>query len=267
MELNDNIKKYITNLKQDTVVNMGEVKKLLLHYGCPTEIRNQKEDRILIQAVLQRHVIETIFEYANQYFQSTGKHYHLESDITKSESTLSLLLNHVSKCRTGNDEITSIGPSKLRQQIYSVLSNRGFADIIGASNNGNTPHEHPFIADHRKKLNEVMYELRVIKSSQKRTTSENLAATIIRDVVKIFWFRLKVQEPVVHYQWFPNNSAVDKALMEVANLDDKDDKDEIVNTRVDLCFFPLIGRDIDSNNRKIYTLARVITKPTSNLNA
>uniref|UniRef100_U9UJV5 Uncharacterized protein n=1 Tax=Rhizophagus irregularis (strain DAOM 181602 / DAOM 197198 / MUCL 43194) TaxID=747089 RepID=U9UJV5_RHIID len=56
----------------------------------------------------------------------------------------------------------------------------------------------------------------------------------------------------------------DEASMEVANLDDKD---EVVNSYVDLCFFPLIGRDIDSNNRKIYTLAKVIAKPTSNLRA
>ncbi|CAB5380716.1 unnamed protein product [Rhizophagus irregularis] len=83
LELNDNIKKYVTNLKQDIVVNTEEVKKLLLHYNCPTRIQSQKEDRLLIQAVLHRHVIEKIFEYASQYFQSTGKHYHLESDITK----------------------------------------------------------------------------------------------------------------------------------------------------------------------------------------
>ncbi|CAB5127862.1 hypothetical protein RhiirA5_497104 [Rhizophagus irregularis] len=261
LELNDNIKKYVTNLKQDIVVNTEEVKKLLLHYNCPTRIQSQKEDRLLIQAVLHRHVIEKIFEYASQYFQSTGKHYHLESDITKNESTLSLLLIHASKCRSGNDEVTRVGPSKLRQQIYSVLSNRGFADIIGV---GKTLHEHPFIAYHKEELNKIMNKLRVINSNQKKTTSENLAATIIREVVKIFWFRLKVQEPVVQYSWIQNNTLVDKTLMEVANLDDKD---EVVNSYVDLCFFPLIGRDIDSNNRKIYTLAKVIAKPTSNLRA
>ncbi|CAG8625430.1 uncharacterized protein OCT59_009893 [Rhizophagus irregularis] len=261
LELNDNIKKYITNLKQDIIVNMEEVKKLLLLYNCPTRIQNQKEDRLLIQAVLHRHVMEKIFEYASQYFQSTGKHYHLESDIAKNESTLSLLLIHASKCRSGNDEVTRVGPSKLRQQIYSVLSNRGFADIIGV---GKTLHEHPFIAYHKEKLNKIMNELRVINSNQKKITSENLAATIIRKVVKIFWFRLKVQEPVVQYRWIQNNTLVDKTLVEVANLDDKD---EVVNSYVDLCFFPLIGRDIDSNNRKIYTLAKVIAKPTSNLRA
>ncbi|PKY61335.1 hypothetical protein RhiirA4_486161, partial [Rhizophagus irregularis] len=51
LELNDNIKKYITNLKQDIAVNMEEIKKLLLLYSnCPTRIQSQKEDRLLIQA-------------------------------------------------------------------------------------------------------------------------------------------------------------------------------------------------------------------------
>ncbi|PKY61333.1 hypothetical protein RhiirA4_486159 [Rhizophagus irregularis] len=261
LELNDNIKKYVTNLKQDIAVNIEEVKKLLLLYKCSTKVTSQKEDRLLIQAVLHRHVMEKVFEYASQYFRSTGKHYHLESDITKNESTLSLLLIHASKFRSGNDEVTRVGPSKLRQQIYSVLSNRGFADIIGV---GKTLHEHPFITYHKDELNKIMNELRVINNNQKKITSENLAATIIREVVKIFWFRLKVQEPVVQYRWIQNNTLVDKTLVEVANLDDKD---EVANSYVKLCFFPLIGRDIDSNNRRIYTLAKVIAKPTSNLRA
>ncbi|CAB4375418.1 unnamed protein product [Rhizophagus irregularis] len=258
LELNDNIKKYVTNLKQDIIVNMEEVKKLLLHYNCPTRIQSQKGDRLLIQAVLHRHVIETIFSYASYYFEQTGKH---EADIVKNETLLSELLAHTSKCRAGNDEITRIGPTKLRQQIYSILSNRGFANVIDNKGENN---EHSFIACHKEKLNKIMNELRVINNNQKKITSENLAATIIREVVKIFWFRLKVQEPVVQYRWIQNNTLVDKTLMEVANLDDKD---EVVNSYVDLCFFPLIGRDIDSNNRKIYTLAKVIAKPTSNLRA
>ncbi|CAB5201089.1 unnamed protein product [Rhizophagus irregularis] len=258
LDLNDNIKKYVTNLKQDITVNMEEVKKLLLHYNCPTRIQSQKGDRLLIQAVLHRHVIETIFSYASYYFEQTGKH---EADIVKNETLLSELLAHTSKCRAGNDEITRIGPTKLRQQIYSILSNRGFANVIDNKGENN---EHSFIACHKEKLNKIMNELRVINSNQKKITSENLAATIIREVVKIFWFRLKVQEPVVKYRWIQNNTLVDKTLMEVANLDDKD---EVVNSYVDLCFFPLIERDIDSNNRKIYTLAKVITKPKSNLRA
>ncbi|RIA82060.1 hypothetical protein C1645_744060 [Glomus cerebriforme] len=255
-ELHDNIKKYITNLKQDVVVNMDEVKKLLLHYKCPTKIKSQKKDRLLIQAVLHRHVIETIFEYASQYFEEPGKH---EADIVRNESLLSELLAHTSKCRAGNDEITRVGPTKLRQQIYSILSNRGFANVISSDGEN----EHPFINSRKEQLNKVMNQLRTIKDNQKKTASDNLAADIIREVVKIFWFRLKVQEPVAEFFWIPQNIKVDPTIMEVnqtQNGDDDDDDDLHVNLYVDLCYFPQIGRDLDTNNQKTYTLAKVITR-------
>ncbi|RIA82061.1 hypothetical protein C1645_789122 [Glomus cerebriforme] len=256
LELIDDIKKYVTNLKTDVTVNMDKVKKLLQNYKCSTKITNQKDDRLLIQAILQRHVIEKIFEYATQYFQSTGQHYYLESDIIKNESLLSLLLSHTSKCRTGNDEITRVGPTKLRQQIYSILSNRGFSDILGADN---ASYEHPFIAHYKGQLNNIINDLRYIKDAQKKTASDKLAARIIREVVKLFWFRLKVQEPVAEFCWIQNNNVYDKNLMEGNDLDDN------VNSTVDLCYFPLIGRDLRSNNRKIHTLAKVVLKPPSRI--
>ncbi|GBB88693.1 hypothetical protein RclHR1_15260003 [Rhizophagus clarus] len=250
-ELNDNIKKYVTNLKQDIVVNIEEVKKLLILYKCPTKITSQKKDRILIQAVLQRHVMETIFEYANQYFGQTEKH---EADIVRNETLLSELLAHTSKCRAGDDEITRVGPTKLRQQIYSILSNRGFANVI--DNKGER--EHPFISSRKDDLNKVMNQLRTIKDDGKKITSENLAETIIREVVKLFWFRLKVQEPVAEYYWIPNNTKVDLTIME-ANQPENDD-DLNVDTYVNLCYFPQIGKDLDTKNPKTYTLAKVISR-------
>ncbi|CAG8625447.1 6258_t:CDS:2 [Rhizophagus irregularis] len=243
-ELNDNIKKYITNLKQDIVVNIEEVKKLLLLYKCSTKITSQKKDRLIIQAVLHRHVIETIFSYALHYFGQTEKH---EADIVRNETLLSELLAHTSKCRTGDDEITRVGPTKLRQQIYSILSNRGFANVI--DNKGE--HEHPFISSRKEDLNKVMNQLRTIKDNGKKNNSENLAATIIREVVKLFWFRLKVQEPVAEYFWIPNNTKVDQTIMK-ANQPENDDD---VDTYVDLCYFPQIGKDLDTKDPKTYTLA------------
>ncbi len=131
-ELNDNLKKYITSLKQNIVVNIDKVKKLLLHYQCPTEIKDQIKQRLLIQAVLQRHVIELIFSYTTHYFQNIGEnYYHLESHIILIEQHLSVLLNNASTYRTGSDEITRIAPTKLRQKVYSILSNHGFADVCG----------------------------------------------------------------------------------------------------------------------------------------
>ncbi|GES91077.1 kinase-like domain-containing protein [Rhizophagus clarus] len=197
--LNNNLKNYVTDLNQDVIVNIEEIKKLLLLYKCPAKILSQRDDQLLIQAVLQRHIIETIISHATKYFQSTGQHYHLESDIT---------------------------------------------------------YEHPFIADCKKKLNNTTNELRIVKD-QEKIVVENLAATIICEFIKLFWFRPKIHEPVVQYVWIPSNVKVDKRFMKKNNFDDIDDDE---NLYVDLCYFPLIGNDLTSNNQKVYIPAKVIVR-------
>lgn len=257
-ELNDNLKKYITDIKQDVIVNIEEIKNLLLLYKCPNKITNQDDDWLLIQAIFQRHIIEIIFSHATEYFQSTGQPYHLESDIINEASLLSTLLTNISKYRTGNNKIAHETSTKLREQIYLTLGNCGFNNINGENN---TAYEHPFIADCKKKLNNTINELRIVKDQEKKIVAENLAAIIICQVIKIFWFRLKVGESVVQYVWIPCNVKVDKTFMEISNIDNIDDDE---NLYVDLCYFPLIGSDLTSNNQKVYIPAKVIVRKNQN---
>ncbi|GET02603.1 hypothetical protein GLOIN_2v1883388 [Rhizophagus clarus] len=252
-ELNKNLKKYITDLDRDVIVNMEGVRKLLLLYKCQTRITSQKDDLLLIQAVLQRHVIETIFSDATKYFQNTGQsgQDYLESDIINKASLLSTSLANASKYRTGNDEITRVASTKFRKQICLILDNCGFTDV-----KSNTICEHPFITFCKEKLNNIMNDLRIIKD-QEKIAVENLAATIIREIIKIFWFRLKVYESfVVQYVWIPYNAKVDGKFMEGENFADVDNE----NLYVDLCYFPLIGRDLTSNNHKVYAPAKVFIR-------
>ncbi|PKY55495.1 hypothetical protein RhiirA4_548762 [Rhizophagus irregularis] len=251
-KLNNNLKKYITDLDQDVIVNIEEIKKLLLLYKCPVKITNQKDNLLLIQAVLQRHIIETIFSYATKYFQSTGQHYHLESNIINQASSLSTLLTDASKYRTGNNEIMRIASTKLRKQIYLILNNCGFSDMYGKNN---AKYEHPFITFYKEKLNKTINELRTIKD-QEKITVDHLAATIIREVIKIFWFRLKIHESVAQYVWIPFNAKVDEIFMEGENFDDSDNE----NLFLDLCYFPLIGKDLTSNNHEVYVPAKVFVR-------
>ncbi|RGB29467.1 hypothetical protein C1646_713506 [Rhizophagus diaphanus] len=254
LQLSDNLKKYITDLNQDVIVNMEEIKKLLLLYKCSIKITNQKDDQLLIQAVLQRHIIETILSYATKYFQSTGQHYHLEANIVNKASILSTLLTNISKYRTGNDEIAHVATTKLRQYIYSILNNCGFANIYGEDQ---ITYEHPFIAYYKEELNNTMNELRIVKD-QEKIASENLAAIIICEVTKIFWFRLKIHESVIQYVWIPCDIQVNEVFMEGNNFDDDNDNE---NLYVGLCYFPLIGRDLtSSNNREVYSLAKVFVQ-------
>ncbi|GET04547.1 kinase-like domain-containing protein [Rhizophagus clarus] len=226
--LNYSLEKYITDLNQDVIINIEEIKKLLLVYECSTKISSQKDDQLLIQAVLQRYIIETIISHATGYFKSSGQHYHLESDIIKEASSLSKLLINISKYRTGNDKITHAALTKLRKQIYLVLNNCGFANVYGENN---TTYEHPFIADCKKKLNNIMNGLRVVVKDQEKIAVENLAATII----------------------------LDKIFMEKNNLEDIDDEENMY-MYVDLCYFPLIGKDLTSDDQKVYIPAKVIVR-------
>ncbi|RGB42329.1 hypothetical protein C1646_683524, partial [Rhizophagus diaphanus] len=145
-----------------------------------------------------------------------------------------------------------IASTKLRKQIYSTLNNCGFSDIHGKSN---TTHEHPFITFYKEKLNKTMNELRNIKD-QEKITVENLAATIIREVIKIFWFRLKIHESVVQYVWIPYNAKVDETFMKGGNFDDNDNE----NLYVNICYFPLIGRNLTSDNHEVYVPAKVFVR-------
>jgi len=76
-----------------------------------------------------------------------------------------------------------------------------------------------------------------------------MAGDIIRKVVTLFWFRLKVQEPIAESIWFKYSEKIDPSCME--GIWDDDDIDNIV---VDICYFPLIA---NKSTRQIYTPAKI----------
>ncbi|CAB4387220.1 unnamed protein product [Rhizophagus irregularis] len=83
--LQDDLEIYVTNLRPNININYKN-------------------------AVLQRHVLETIFGYVPVY--NNIKNFKF------------------GKTREGNDSITPTVPVKIRQQIYSSLGNRGFSNIM-----------------------------------------------------------------------------------------------------------------------------------------
>ncbi|RGB28328.1 hypothetical protein C1646_819200 [Rhizophagus diaphanus] len=71
-------------------------------------------------------------------------------------------------------------------------------------------------------------------------------------VIRIFYFNLLIQEPVVHYHWFNNNEKINKSYMKGSW-----DEDEIENLVVEICSFPLILKPIYPNGFKGCTPAKV----------
>ncbi len=166
-------------------------------------------------------------------------------------STLNKLINS----RKGTDEVSFAAPTKIRQLVNAVLGDRGF----GLSNE-KEPKEHEFIQDLKKDIVETMNSFRTIRKEDKRKENEDLAAEIIRNVIKMFIFRIKVLEPPGEIDWINKDAKIDPTTMEVGNLEDDNYDDWIVN----LCSFPLIGVNLNSEkDRKVLVPAKIIAiKPT-----
>src|SRR5436190_21567504 len=105
------------------------------------------------------------------------------------------------RSRDGIDETTEVLPIKLRQQILSALGNRGFNDFINEKEH--TTHE--FIKIHQSLLNEEIGKYRKLKDLEKKREIEDMAGDIIKKIVTLFWFRIRVQEPVADYIWIKSN--------------------------------------------------------------
>lgn len=157
------------------------------------------------------------------------------------------LIQRFSKEREGNDEVTQALPTKLRQQIYYVLGNRGFANIPGGN-------ENQFIKNLENNLRILMEGIRTVEDPRKENRYNKMAPDIIRDILRIFFFRLKVEEPMAdELKWFSHKAPVDPDSMEGIF-----DNDIYQNFEVKLCYFPAIGYNLDNvEKQKIFIKSKV----------
>nr|CAG8620854.1 9997_t:CDS:1 [Entrophospora candida] len=250
-------------------INESEVKELLRKFGCSIT-GNIKMAKHLITGALERLVIETIIKKTNDYFeleendkygkQDDDKHddekqlQTLEMKVVKTTEQLLKLTDSISINRTGIDEVSKAASTKLRQQIYgSVLGNRGFSDIaIGKENK-----KHPLIATLQKDILDLMNRYRTIRNPEKLSKIESLNDEIVRQIVNIFFFQLKAQEPVAHWKFFMNKTSIDNTMMEGSW-----DITELEDLHVDICAFPMIVSNLceaDDKNLKVIFPAQIIT--------
>ncbi|GBC00594.1 hypothetical protein RclHR1_03900011 [Rhizophagus clarus] len=260
LDLHDTLENYVTNLRPKIEVDINGAIKLLDKYGCKMKITDKDPNKPLIKAVLQRHVLEEILEQAKFYFMNfkySKKEHHLESEIVDRTMTLTVLMDELYKNRLGNDEITRLIPIRLRQQAYIALATRGFSDIK------KTPlsiySKHNFIEAISKRLNRMMNKYRRIKDSEKRKDINNMAEDLVRNVVRIFYFRLPIQEPKAEYRWIVNNEKINKSYMKGSW-----NESDIKNLVVEVCSFPMICRQ-HPDGLKVFTPAKVFSRYRKNL--
>ena len=156
-----------------------------------------------------------------------------------------------SRKRDGIDETTKVLPIKLRQQVFTALGTRGFNDIKKSDKSS----KHDFISVISSQINKMMNEYRTIRNTEKREYVNGLADGLVRDVVRIFYFRLRIQEPIAQYHWFENGDEINKSSMKGSWSED-----EIKDIAVEICSFPLIWKRSDPDDFKIFTPAKVFPR-------
>ncbi|RHZ72274.1 hypothetical protein Glove_243g79 [Diversispora epigaea] len=174
----------------------------------------------------------------------------LELKIDSKANELLDLINEFSTTREGTDEVIKVSATKTRQQIYGILGNRGFNKII----HDNEIHEHNFIYKVSNELNNMMNSYRKIENVERKNNIEAKAPKLVQNIFKIFLFRLNVQEPKLEYYFYKVEDEIDSDFM-AESWDDEIDK-----LCVDICYFPLIGQNLASKNKKVYTLAKVVAR-------
>jgi len=256
LRLQDDLEDYVTNLRPNIETNATKINNLLSKYGSKTRLTSSSNIP-LTKAVLQRHVLETIFSYASIYsYKNSSDSYSLEAQIVHQTGDLIRLVEEFGETREGNDNITLTVPVKIRQQIYSALGNRGFSNLT----NEQKTREHNFINKFKTELNLEIEQYRKILDITKKKFIEDKAANIILDVVRIFYFRIQTQEPIGQIHWFNNKDKIDPNLM-IGMWDD----DNFDDFEVDICKFPLIGIELSDNlKRKVYTHAIIHPQKVDN---
>jgi hypothetical protein len=256
LKLQNALDNYVTHLKPNMDLNIEEIQKLAQEYGCLNEITAENPNKIFIKAILQRKVLDLVRKFSDKLVTVQGKPFTLESDIESKATELLRLIKLFSATRAGTDEVIDASVIKIRQQIYGILGNRGFNNII--DDDGNI-RMHDFIAYVSNELNNMMNHYRKINDLKRKEQVDAMAPKLIQDIFKLFWFRVNVQEPKTEYEFF-ENEMINPNLMNGTWNDDEIDK-----LCVDICYFPIVGKNLNSSDAKIYTLAKVFPRNISGL--
>ncbi|CAJ0872924.1 9798_t:CDS:2 [Entrophospora sp. SA101] len=264
--LQDKLERYVTTLKGSIQIDNNKIQELYGKYN----LNNQNiNDKILMKSVLQRHVLEKILEYIDNYLEIKDDD---EPSIPNNQEKY--IMNHTNELiflldkfynnhfEQDNNVIKAI-PTKIRQQVYGILGEFGFSETY---ENKIKQYTHPFISSTALELNQFMAGYRYIKDDTKRKNVENMAENLIKDIIQIFKFRLLVQEPKCETRWFEKGIKINPQFMK-GQWDD-DCLDDYV---VDICYFPLIGMELNDLSKKnsnlfkgaIKGLIKYITPATS----
>ncbi|CAB5125245.1 hypothetical protein RhiirA5_407948 [Rhizophagus irregularis] len=240
------VKRNVKEIKKETVT------ELFSSLGCNTTIKD-KQMKLVLVAALQQKLIRCIIDNAKYYFEhaNTGISQvqnisvdNLEAAILFKTEDLIKLITRFEDTHSVTGENSRTLPTTLRKQCYAALGNRGF------------PANHPFINELAKDLISEMNKYRILDSDEKNKKFEKEIVKIIIQVLRIFHFRFKTQEPIPVVKFYKGGEDIDPFFMEGMWEGHHEDYE------VEICSFPAIFVNSDS---RVYTRAQVIARPKNGM--
>ncbi|CAG8579015.1 19993_t:CDS:1 [Racocetra fulgida] len=206
----------------DIDINLDHSRDLLRKYECKTQLDLLDWSKQFFSGVLQRHIIDSVLEHSDIYFNGT-----LQNTLNQSKRD-SLLRRNT--------------PQRLNPEVYAVLGSKDYDGF-----------DHPFIEFVSEKVINIMDTYCNIKSSEKLKKINDSASEVVHSIINVFYFRMQAQEPVSQYQWIDCGAKFDSETMK-SIWDTKFD-----DIATDICYFPLIGRKLLNQQKlKVYTKARIL---------
>src|SRR5688500_6562773 len=81
LKLQNTLENYVTHLKPNMDLNIERIQVLAEKYGCLNEITVENPNKSFIKAILQRKVLELVFNASHELSKHRGNNVALESDI------------------------------------------------------------------------------------------------------------------------------------------------------------------------------------------
>ncbi|CAB4381866.1 unnamed protein product [Rhizophagus irregularis] len=238
------VKRNVSEIKEEAVT------ELFSSLGCNTTVKD-KQMKLVLVAALQQKLIKFILDYAKYYFEHANISQvqsmsvdNLEAAILFKTEDLIQLTTCFENTHSVTGENSRTLPTTLRKQCYAALGNRGF------------PANHPFIDQLAKDLISEMNKYRILDSDEKNKKFEKEIVKIIIQVLRIFRFRFKTQEPIPVKQFYKGGEDIDPFFMEGMWEGHHEDYE------VEICSFPAIFVNSDS---RVYTRAQVIARPKNGM--
>ncbi|CAG8444316.1 14802_t:CDS:1 [Dentiscutata erythropus] len=248
-QLKHDLEFFCTLRKSITSINETYMRNLLKKYNCSAEVLGKNYNKNLLEGLLQRYIVEITISKAKEYLNidEWNKEACLEAKIKSVTNRLQDYTIALSTHRFGTDKASPAIPTKLRQMVYTLLSNRGFSK-------NKDEREHPVIESLTKEILNIMNSCRKINDTVKNKEIEVMTTKIVRQIIVIFLFRFKVQEPIIEYLWFESRDKIEPEFMEYS-IDD-----ELKNAEVGICSFPLIVTNFRKQNHKVISKANIVRK-------